>query len=385
MSDAAEKTEQPTPRRLEDAQKRGQIPRSTEIQTVMVLLGGVGALDLFGGESWSILQGAVTGTLSHLHDISLSTTSIQGHAVRGALILLACAGPLVLSAMIAGLVAGGLQSRFQTASEVLGLHWEKLNPVTGLQRVFSLRSGVPTLIAFVKLAVLITLIYSTVHAVLSDPIFASTVQLGRIAEFMAGACFQIFRRVIIALTIIAAADYGYQYWRTWNDLMMTRDELKEETKNQEGNAQVKGARRKRMRISQRKMLADVPTADVVVTNPTHIAIALRYDATTMKAPRLVAKGIRLNAARIREIARQHQIPILENKPLARLLFKHGRVGGEVPAQLYLAVAEVLAWVYRTNPYRYYTAASRSETQASTTQARQILPDGTADSAGSMSA
>ena len=373
MSEGGEKTEQPTQRRLEDAQKKGQIPRSAEIQTVMVLLGGVSALSLFGHEMWGLLSGAVTGVLAHLHDISLSTTSIQGHAVQGAVVLLACVGPPVVATMVAGLVAGGLQSRFQTASEALDLHWDRLNPVTGLQRVFSMRSAVPTVVAFVKLAALILLTYSTVEAVLSDPIFSSTVQLGRIAEFMAGACFKIFNRVIIALLVIAAADYGYQYWRTWQDLMMTRDELKEETKSSEGNAQVKGARRRMMRVSQRKMLADVPTADVVVTNPTHIAIALRYDPATMKAPRMVAKGIRLNAARIREIARQHQIPILENKPLARLLFKHGRVGGEVPAQLYVAVAEVLAWVYRTNPYRYYTAGSRTGTQGTRTSGRQVLP------------
>jgi flagellar biosynthetic protein FlhB len=140
--------------------------------------------------------------------------------------------------------------------------------------------------------------------------------------------------------------------------MMTREELKEEAKNSEGNQQIKTARRRRRGAKKAKELAEVPKADVIVTNPTHIAIALRYDRKTMRAPRIVAKGIRLNAERIREIARQHQVPILENKPLARMLFKHGRVGGEVPAQFYAAVAEVLAWVYRVNRYRYYTEANQ---------------------------
>ena len=125
-------------------------------------------------------------------------------------------------------------------------------------------------------------------------------------------------------------------------------------KSTESNPRIKAARRRRRAVSKAKALAEVPTADVVVTNPTHLAIALRYNRKTMRAPKVVAKGIRLNAQRIREIAQQHQIPIIENKPLARLLFKHGRVGGEVPAQLYAAVAEVLAWVYRVNRYRYYT-------------------------------
>ncbi|HSY43623.1 MAG TPA: EscU/YscU/HrcU family type III secretion system export apparatus switch protein, partial [Candidatus Acidoferrum sp.] len=156
------------------------------------------------------------------------------------------------------------------------------------------------------------------------------------------------------LIIIAVADYSYQFWRTNRDLMMTKQELKEELKNSESNRLVKAARRKRRAVTKAQALAEVPKADVVVTNPTHIAIALRYDRKTMRAPKIVAKGIRLNAEKIREIAQQHQVPIIENKPLARMLFKHGRAGGEIPAQLYAAVAEILAWVYRVNRYRYYT-------------------------------
>jgi len=136
--------------------------------------------------------------------------------------------------------------------------------------------------------------------------------------------------------------------------MMTKQEVKEEMKSSEGNPQVKAARRRRRAVSKAKALAEVPKADVVVTNPTRIAVALRYDRKNMRAPKIVAKGIRLNAQQIRELARKHQVPIVENKQLARMLFKHGRVGGEVPAQLYAAVAEVLAWVYRVNRYRYYT-------------------------------
>lgn len=140
---------------------------------------------------------------------------------------------------------------------------------------------------------------------------------------------------------------------------MTKEEVKEELKNTEGNPRIKAARRRRRFTSKRQMLADVPKADVVVTNPTHIAVALRYDRKTMKAPRIIAKGVRLNAGRIKEIARQHQVPVLENKPLARMLFKYGKVGGEIPAQLYAAVAEVLAWVYRVNRYRYYTEQNQT--------------------------
>ena len=374
MSEAAEKTEQPTQRKLEDAQKRGQIPRSAEVQTVAVLLGGLAALMFFGNDTWRLLAGALTTTLGHLHDTPLTASSLQGYALQGALLLLLCVGPVVLATMIAGLVAGGVQSRFQTASEALTVNWERIDPAAGLQRVFSMRSAIPTATAFVKLSAVILLTYGTVETVMGDPIFTSTISLPRLVEFMADSCVKIFTRVLLALTVIAAADYGYQWWQHWQDMMMTHEEVKEEGKNQEPNPQVKSGRRKLMQASMRKMLADVPTADVVVTNPTHIAIALKYDRKTMSAPRLLAKGIRLNAARIREIAQQYQVPILENKPLARMLFKYGKVGGEVPAQLYLAVAEVLAWVYRANPYRYYAAENRAESSAPPGAGGKNAPD-----------
>jgi flagellar biosynthetic protein FlhB len=231
--------------------------------------------------------------------------------------------------------------------------------VEGFKRLFSARMVAPTAISMAKLAVIIALTYSEVCSILSDPIFTTSVSVSRMAAFLAQTSLRIFLRVSLALLAIAAADYGYQWWRTQRDLMMTREELKEEMKNSEGNQQIKAARRRRRGVSKKKSLAEVPKADVVVTNPTHLAIALRYDRKTMRAPRVVAKGIRLNALRIREIAQQHQVPIVENKPLARLLFKHARVGGEVPASLYAAVAEVLAWVYRVNRYRYYAEQNQT--------------------------
>ena len=354
-----EKTEQPTPRRLEDALKRGQIARSAEVQTVFVLLGGLAALSFAGQETWRNLAGATTAMLGHLHDTSISNTSLQGYAVSGTLLVLKCAGPIVLATALAGLLAGAIQNRFNTASEALTPNWNRVNPVEGFKRLFSANMLVPTATALTKLAFIILLTYSEVRNILNDPIFTTSVIVGRIAEFLATTWIRIIFRICLVLLVIAAADYGYQWWRNHRDLMMTREELKEEVKNSEGNQRIKtAARRRRRGTTKAKMLAEVPKADVVVTNPTHIAVALRYDRKTMRAPKLVAKGIRLNAERIRELARQHQVPILENKPLARLLFKHGRVGGEIPAQLYAAVAEVLAWVYRVHRYRYYTEQNK---------------------------
>ena len=221
-----------------------------------------------------------------------------------------------------------------------------------------MRSSVATGLGIVKLSVVVTLCYGVIKSILDDPIFHTRVDVARIAAFMAQSSFRLVLQVGVALTVIAGTDYAYKIWQSTKDLMMTKEEVKEETKNAEGNPQVKNQRRRRrLSMSKRKMLAQVPKADVVVTNPTRIAIALQYDRKTMKAPRIVAKGIRLNALQIREIAKQHQIPIVENKPLAQLMFKYGRVGGEIPAQLYAAVAEILAWVYRVNAYRYYREQS----------------------------
>lgn len=352
---AGEKTEQPTLRKLEEAVKKGQFPRSAEVQTIFVLMGAMMALLFCGSDTWRQLVLTFTGTLGHLHEFPLTPNAMQGFCIDGMLVLARCVGPVLVAVVLGALLAGGIQSRFQTSAEALTADWSRLNPISGLKRIFSVRSAAPTGIALLKLGAIIGLTYGKVVAVLNDPIFHTAISADRTAAFLAETAFSIVVRVSLALAVIAAIDYTYQFWRANRDLMMSREEVKDETRNTEGSPQVKSRQRRlRQRLTQRKMFLDVPLADVIVTNPTHLAIALRYDRKTMKAPRIVAKGSRLNALRIREIARQHQVPIVENKPLARLMFKHGRVGGEIPAQLYAAVAEILAWVYRINRYRYYT-------------------------------
>ncbi len=351
---AGEKTEKATSKRLEEALKKGQIARSPEVQTVFVLGGAMLALGLTGREMWRVMAQYCVSTLGHLHDTEVTLNSMQGCAISGVLVLGHCVLPIMAATVTGGLLAGGIQTRFRTSSEALAVNWERLNPVEGFKRLFSMRSTVATSLGAVKLSVVIALCYNVIKKVLSDPIFYSSVDVARIAAFMADSSFKIVMQVGVSLIVLAAADYGYKFWQTNEDLKMTKEEVKEETKNTEGDPLMKARmRRRRMTMSKRKMLAQVPKADVVVTNPTRIAVALRYDRKTMKAPKIVAKGIRLNALQIRQIAQEHQVPIIENKPLAQLMFKYGRVDGEIPAQLYAAVAEILAWVYRVNAYRYY--------------------------------
>jgi flagellar biosynthesis protein FlhB len=229
-----------------------------------------------------------------------------------------------------------------------------------LQRIFSMKSMLPTVLALGKLIIIIALSYHAVRQVFTDPIFFTAVDAGRVAEFLAAASLKILLWIGLAIALVAAADYAFQAWQTNRELMMTKDELKEELKHSEGNPHIKAQQRRRRSMTLNKMLAAVPTADVILKNPTRFAIALRYDRKTMRAPKIVAKGTRWNARRILEIAEQYQVPVIENKPLARLMFKYGRVGSEIPAQFYTAVAEILAWVYRTNRYRYYTEQNATQ-------------------------
>jgi flagellar biosynthesis protein FlhB len=352
--DTGDKTEQASPKKLEQAHNRGQFAKSAEIQTVFVLLAAMSAIKFSGAETWNLMAHTQIAIFSHLHDTPLTMDAMQGYSANAVLVLLKCVWPVLAATVLGGLLAGGIQTRFRTAPEALSINWARLNPVEGFKRTFSMRSAVPTGISILKLTIIGGLTYGVVKNVISDPIFHSSISMERIAAFMAESALKIILRVGMALMVLASADYGYQYWRTGKDMMMTKEEVKEEHKGMEGNPQVKMAqKRKRRAMSKRKMLAEVPKADVIIVNPTHIAIALRYDRKTMKAPRIVAKGIRMNAQQIRDIATEHQVPIVENIPLARLMFKYGRVGGEIPAQLYSAVAEVLAWVYRVNAYRYY--------------------------------
>lgn len=355
-----DKIHEPSQRRLDEALRRGQIPVSSEVQTAFVLMAFLAGMTFVGRDLWTGLMGACTGILGHLHEFALTPTGLQRQGITASLYLVKTAGPLLLAISAGALLAGVMQSRFQTFSEALRFDWERVSPMAGFSRIFSGKSLVPTTFAVLKLSIIISLTYGQVMQILHDPIFVSAVSTARIAEFLWATTQSILIRVSLSLAVIAAADYGYQFWKHRQDLMMTHEEMLDEQKSTEGNPQIKAAlKQRRKRVSKRRMLLDVPKADFVVTNPTHLAIALRYDRKTMRAPMVVAKGSRLNALRIREIAQQHQIPIIENKPLARMMFKHAKVGGEIPAQFYSAVAELLAYVYRVNRYRYYAEQNRS--------------------------
>src|SRR5688500_1488258 len=256
MSDrAGEKTEQATPRRLEEALKKGQFARSPEVQTVFVLCGGLIALRMAGLGAWEQLAFALAGIFGELGRISIVQENIHTYFINGCLLFATCVSPVVICTLVAGLLAGSIQSRFNTATEALDPDWERVNPMSGFKRIFSPQALVPTGLSLLKLLIIGAVSWSGTRKILQDPIFFTILGPAEIARFLADTSFQLATRVIVVLTAIAAADYGFQYWKTNRDLMMTKEELKEEVKNLEGDPQMKARmRRRRKATSQREML-----------------------------------------------------------------------------------------------------------------------------------
>lgn len=356
MSDSDNKTEKPTGKKMGEAASKGQFARTAEIQTVFALTAGFLAVTQTSESTFRVLTTSFVETLGHLGSYTITADSIHQHFAMFLNWLAICVLPVMLVCVVAGILSGGLQSRFQVSLERLEMNLERLNPIPNLMSLFqpSPASLMKVVVGLLKLLVILGFTYLVIKQLLGHPIFYTATNFGDIVAFMVESVKSVTVRVIFGLTFIAAADYGFQLWKHNKDLMMTKEEVKDESKNAEGNPAVKSEMRKRrLALLRGNWAKEIPTADVVITNPTHLAVVLRYNRKTMRAPKLVAKGARLNALRIRELAQQFQIPIVENKPIARMLFKHCKVGQEVPPQVYAAVAEVLAYVYRVNRYRYY--------------------------------
>lgn len=347
-----ERTEQPTGKRLEDARKEGKLPRSPDLSTAAVLLIAGAGLRMFGASTAAALSdGMHSGlVLSSAQDFDPKLAL----ATAGAELLhafIACApifGLTVVAALTAPLVLGGWNFSFES----LTLNFARLDPIAGFGRLFSLRSLVELSKAFVKFLLVAGTAYLVLHSEA-----AHMLALGN--ERLATALGDSVRLVADALLImsatlglIAGVDVPWQLWQHHKELRMTREEIREEHKESEGSPESKSRMRRAQRdLIRRRMMHEVPKADVVVTNPTHFAVALRYDENRMRAPRVVAKGADLIAARIREIATEHSVPVFEAPPLARALFHNVEIGGEIPTTLYVAVAQVLTYIYRLKAAR----------------------------------
>ena len=340
-----EKTEEPTAKKRADARKKGQVGRSQELNTAFVLLVGFFSLKFLWDSIYLSIASYTTYVFSNLNQ-SVDTENII-HIFIGIIVVLAkTAFPIMFAIMLIGLAINFFQVGLNFNTESIEFKLDKLNPINGFGRIFSKRSLVELAKSFFKILVIGFFLYRFIHEqILAMPqfmFFDLTTSLALVAEII----FQMAFIVIGVIMIMALMDYGYQKWQTTQDLKMTKQEVKDEMKQSEGDPQIKGKiRQKQRQMAMARMMKEVPKADVIVTNPTHYAIALSYQQG-MSAPLVVAKGQDLVAQRIKEIAREARVPIIENKPLARAIYAAVQIGDAVPQELYQAVAEVLAYVYR---------------------------------------
>ena len=342
---AGEKTEEPTAKKRADARKKGQVARSQELNSAFVLLVGFFGLKLLWDSIYVSIATYTTYVFSNLNQ-TVDTENILRIFIGIVVILVKTAFPIMLFIMIIGLAINFFQVGLTFNTESIEFKLDKLNPINGFGRIFSKRSLVELVKSFFKILVIGFFLYRFIHEqILAMPqfmFFDLTTSLALVAEII----FQMAFIVIGVIMVMAVMDYGYQKWQTTQDLKMSKQEVKDEMKQTEGDPQIKGKiRQKQRQMAMARMMKEVPKADVIITNPTHYAVALSYEQG-MSAPVVIAKGQDLVAQRIKEIGREARVPIIENKPLARTLFAVVQVGDSVPQELYQAVAEVLAYVYR---------------------------------------
>ncbi|MDY6971180.1 MAG: flagellar biosynthesis protein FlhB [Thermodesulfobacteriota bacterium] len=350
-----EKTEQATPKRREEAKKKGQTAQSKEVPTVVVLLSCIGTL-FFSG-SWifwnlSVLMRGMFQNICtlHLRDDTVYALLLETFG-RIAMIVV----PFMLIIFVAGIAANLLQIGFIFSAEPLIPKLSKINPVNGVKKLLSLRSLIELFKSLFKVLIVGGMAYLIVRSELKVIPCLVHMNARDILSFIAGSSFNICLYTCLALGLLAAVDYAFQKWQHEKDLKMTKQEVKDETKQREGDPAVKARIRSIQReMSQRRMMEMVPEADVVITNPVSLSIALKYDPSEMIAPRIIAKGAGFIAERIKVIAYENGIAIVENKPLAQTLFKAVEIGDFIPIDLYQAIAEILAYVYRLKGARSQT-------------------------------
>lgn len=342
-----DKTEAPTQRRREDARKEGQVARSVELNSALVLLASLLILKATGPTLAERLRAVTVNSLTNFPKHDLSVGDVTSNLVRILLEVSLAVAPLILGIAVVGFVGSAVQVGLVFSGKALQAKGERLNPIAGIGRMFSMRAGVELVKSIAKILVVGYIVYSFIQskaieisALAGANYMVTCSEIGRLT-------WELLLRAALALFVIAALDYMYQKFQLEKQLKMSKQEVKEDYRRTEGDPLIKSKiRQKQREVSQRRMMQEVPKADVVITNPTHFAVALKYDTAKSTAPIVVAKGKDLIAQRIKEIARENNVPTVENVQLARALYASVDIGDEIPAELYQAVAEILAYVYR---------------------------------------
>ena len=341
-----EKTHPASPRKRQKARDDGQVAKSREVNSVMLLGGALGFFLLFGGtwmQTW--IQTLQEGfDVFSIFEMDLGWSELGRHWMKSALTLFA---PFMILFPLLAIAAGLPQVGFQITTKVLMPKLSRISPAAGLKRLFSASGFVESVKSIGKVLLIGWIAYITLGPEI--PLFPLLVKrpMEGVLSYSAVLAFKLVLRVWVALVFLAFLDYLFQRWNFERELRMTKQEVKEEAKETEGDPQVKArVRSVQLNLARRRMMQEVPSADVVITNPDHVAVALRYDRDKEMAPLVVAKGAGALCERIKEIAREHGVPVVEKPPLARLLYRQVELGREIPVEVYRVVAEILSYVYR---------------------------------------
>ena len=341
-----ERTHPASPRKRQKARDEGQVAKSREVNSVMLLGGAIGFFVLFGGSWMNTWTKTVQEGLDvfSIFEMDLGWSELGRHWMKDALTLLS---PFLILFPLLALAANLPQVGFHITTKVLIPKPNRISPASGLKRLFSATGFVEALKSIGKILLVGWIAYATVRAEIPRFPLLCTRPLGAALSYAALVAFKLAVRVWVALVFLAFLDYLFQRWNFERELRMTKQEVKEEAKETEGDPQVKARIRSvQMNLARRRMMQEVPSADVVITNPDHVAVALRYERDKEMAPLVVAKGAGALCERIKQIAREHGVPVIEKPPLARLLYRQVELGREIPVEVYRVVAEILSYVYR---------------------------------------
>jgi flagellar biosynthetic protein FlhB len=348
MADSdAERSEEATQQRRDDFRKRGQVAQTKELGSVLTLLAS--ALMMWALGKFLLQEcSELIGTLLTSFVVKAAREGDYVPAVIfGAKKAFMIGGPICALLMIIPIAATTLQTGLLYNEEALQFDLNKINPLEGLKRMFSVKSLIEGVKSILKIIVVGAVVYYTVRHQISQIPSLLHMDISQLLKFTGELTVRIVGAVGVFMAILAAADYFIQRLDLEKQMRMTKQEVKEEHKSREGDPMIKARiRRIQREMANKRMMSDVQKADVIITNPTHIACAIQYDPANMAAPKLLAKGADLMAEKIREIAREHNIPIVENKPLARTIFKTMKIGHAIPRELFTAVAQVLSYVYK---------------------------------------
>ncbi|WP_043310556.1 flagellar biosynthesis protein FlhB [Pseudomonas sp. ML96] len=348
----ADKSEEPTGKRLEEARKKGQIARSKELSTLAVTFAGAAALLMFGAQMGRAMLGIMRGNFSLPRDVLQDEGAMARYLLSTGMEALVALQPFLIVLLIASIIGPIALGGWMFSGEALMPKFSRMNPWEGLKRMFSTKALVELLKALAKFVVILLVALAVLKSDQDDLLAIANESVeSAILHAMQVVGWSLLW-MACGLILIAAVDVPFQLWDTKQKLMMTKQEVKDEYKDAEGKPEVKSKIRQLQRqMAERRMMQQVPEADVVITNPTHFAVALKYDPTQGNAPMLLAKGGDFLALKIREIAQEHKVTLLESPALARAVFYSTEVDQEIPAGLYLAVAQVLAYVYQLKQFR----------------------------------